>query len=83
MFAAVLTATTTASSIVIVIVVVVLELAVVPGSVPGSILLFAFSSPGIRSASNRNDYQGTSLVAKRGHRFQLTTLPSKLRRMSK
>lgn len=38
--------------------------------------LSTFSRPGIHSAANRNEYQGTSLGLKCGRRIQLTTLPS-------
>jgi hypothetical protein len=36
----------------------------------------ALSSPGVNSAFNRSDYQGTSLGVKCGRRVELTALPS-------
>ena len=46
------------------------------------ILLSAFSSPGLHSASNRNEHQPISLAANSDRRVQLTALSSKLCRMS-
>ena len=42
------------------------------------ILLSTFSSPGVHSASNRNEHQGLSLSVHCGRRVELTTLPSTL-----
>lgn len=56
----------------------------VAGSIPGKsldifrwpIFLSAFSSPEIRSASNRREYEEISLEVKCSRRGELTTLPS-------
>ena len=63
-----------------------------PASIPRGVLgkfssdlmlLSAFCSSGVHSTSNRNEYKGISLGAKRGRRVELRALPSKLCRMSR
>lgn len=39
------------------------------------LFLYAFSIPGANSASNRYEYQGTSLEVKHGRYVELTALP--------